>query len=131
MLKTITSPLVAGLLLSGFSVTAIAQDANKMPPLTTVTYVCERKVVVPVVYINELPDHQSAAVIHVEGKQVPMRIWPGADGARYIALDEQDSYRWHTKGDEAVLSYLEADHMAKEQFLLRDCVKKSESRQQN
>ncbi|MGY4665235.1 hypothetical protein ACVWZ9_006029 [Pseudomonas chlororaphis] len=31
------------------------------------------------------------------------------------------SYRWHTQGDSGLLSFLEADHTAKEQQLLKDC----------
>ena len=129
MLRTITSSLVTGLFFSGFAGIAMAQDNTEMQPLTKVTYICERNVELPVVYINGLKNDESMAVIFTEGKLVPMRIWPAASGARYIALDEQDSYRWHTKGDEGVLSFLEADHEATEQILLRNCVNKDKSGQ--
>ena len=40
---------------------------------------------------------------------------------RYIALDEQHSLRWNTKGDEGFLSFLAADHTAQERVLLANC----------
>jgi membrane-bound inhibitor of C-type lysozyme len=75
---------------------------------------------VPVTYINT--DAGTAlAVMQVEGRQVTMRDWPGASGARYVSIDEQVGYRWHSKGDEAMLAHLAADHTAEEEVLLRDC----------
>lgn len=129
MLKAITPFLTSGVLLSCFASNVLAQDNAEIQPLTKVTYICERNVELPVVYINGLKNDESMAVIFTEGKLVPMRIWPAASGARYIALDEQDSYRWHTKGDEGVLSFLEADHEATEQILLSNCVNKDKSGQ--
>lgn len=129
MLKAITPFLTSSVLLSCFASNVLAQDNAEIQPLTKVTYICERNVELPVVYINGLKNDESMAVIFTEGKLVPMRIWPAASGARYIALDEQDSYRWHTKGDEGVLSFLEADHEATEQILLRNCVNKDKSGQ--
>lgn len=121
------SSLTAGLLLSGFSGAAMAQDATTpeaadIQPLTKVTYLCQRNVELPVVYMNGLKNDEPMAVIYVEGKLVPMRSWPAASGARYIALDEQDSYRWHTKGDEGTLTFLAADDSAKEQTVLTGCI---------
>lgn len=129
MLKTITRFVTNGLLFSGFVISgltgsALAQDNADVAPVTKVTYICDRNVELPVIYINGLKNDESMAVIFTEGKLVPMRIWPAASGARYIALDEQDSYRWHTKGDEGVLSFLEADDSAKEQTVLDNCVNK-------
>ena len=43
------------------------------------------------------------------------------DKARYISIDEQRSYRWHTKGNKGILSYLEADLSAKEKNILSNC----------
>ena len=115
------SSLAAGLLLSGLTGAAMAQDAD-IQPLTKITYLCQRNVELPVVYINVQGDAEPMAVMSVEGKLVPMRSWPAASGARYIALDEQDSYRWHTKGDEGTLTFLEADDSAKEMTVLTGCV---------
>ncbi|HWD14609.1 MliC family protein [Pseudochrobactrum sp. sp1633] len=129
MLKALISPLTAGLLLAGFAGSATAQDKTDVQALTKVSYLCERNVELNVVYINGLKNDESAAVLSVDGKLVPMRIWPAASGARYIALDEQDSYRWHTKGDEGMLTFLEADHTAKEQTLFSNCVNKDKAAQ--
>ena len=88
-----------------------------------VVYACERSVDVPVTYING-DGYESMAVINVEGRQVPMVQGTSASGAKYIGLDEQISYRWWTKGDEGMLLFLEADHTAEEEILLRYCTLK-------
>ncbi|WP_439273146.1 MliC family protein [Pseudochrobactrum sp. HB0163] len=133
--STLGTLVFSGLLLSGMAGAALAQspapEAEEMAPLTKVTYICERNVEVPVVYVNGLKNDESMAVISVEGKLVPMRIAPSGSGARYIALDEQDSYRWHSKGDEGILSFLEADDSAEEQVLLSKCVDKSKAENQD
>lgn len=126
MLKTAASVLAAGFVLAGFASGANAQDSAEQP-LTKVSYLCQRNVELDVVYINGLKNDESAAVLYAEGKLVPMRIWPAASGARYIALDEQDSYRWHTKGDEGTLTFLEADDTAKEMTVLQNCVAKGKA----
>lgn len=127
MLKTITSSLVTGLFFSGFAGFAMAQDNTEMQPLTKVTYLCERNVELQAVYVNDLKNNESMAVLWVEGKLVPMRSWPAADGARYVALDEQDSYRWHSKGQEGTLTFLAADDSAKVQTVLDNCVSKDKA----
>lgn len=131
MLKTIIAPVTAGLAFAAFAGSAVAQDMTETQSLTKVSYLCERNVELDVVYINDLKSGESAAVLYTENKLVPMREWPAASGARYIALDEQDSYRWHTKGDEGTLSFLEADDSAKEQILLSACVNKEKADAQN
>lgn len=122
MLKTALSTCAATLLLAGFAGSANAQEADAMQPLTKVSYLCQRNVGLDVVYINGLKNDDSAAVLSVEGKLVPMRLAPSGSGALYIAIDEQDSYRWFTKGDEGTLTFLEADDSAKEQTVLENCV---------
>lgn len=95
-------------------------DSNGPENMTVTHYVCERNVEIPVVYIQTRgPD--SYAVMYVEGKLVPMRQEVSASGAIYYAVDEQNSYRWYTKGDEAFLGFLEADHTAEEKILLSSC----------
>lgn len=84
------------------------------------TYQCERGVIVDATYINT-KGGSSFAVINVENKLVPMRTSQSGSGALYIAIDPADSYRWHTKGDGAVLSYLDATPGAQEKTLLSDC----------
>lgn len=100
---------------------AQAQEEAPPAPIFKVDYICERGVELQAVYINDPDSKESRAVIYTEGKLVPMNIWMSASGARYLAIDEQDSYRWHTKGDKGVLSFLEADDSATEQILLKDC----------
>ncbi|MBA8878222.1 MliC family protein [Phyllobacterium myrsinacearum] len=84
------------------------------------TYQCERGVIVDATYINT-KGGSSFAVINVENKLVPMRASQSGSGALYIAIDQADSYRWHTKGDAAVLSYLDATPGAQEKTLLSEC----------
>lgn len=56
-----------------------------------------------------------------EGKLVVMQQYPSASGTRYIAIDEQDSYRLYTKGENAFVAWLAADDSAKEAILLDNC----------
>jgi membrane-bound inhibitor of C-type lysozyme len=83
------------------------------------TYQCERGVIVDATYINT-KSGSSFAVINVENKLVPMRTSASGSGALYIAIDPADSYRWHTKGDAAVLSYLDATPGTQEKTLLSE-----------
>jgi membrane-bound inhibitor of C-type lysozyme len=105
--------------LAALAAALVVAGAAQASEIITARYTCERNVVVPAVYINT--DTENYAVITVEGKQVAMRQAPSASGARYIALDEQDSYRWFTKGNTALLLWLAADHTAQEQMLLSEC----------
>ena len=84
-------------------------------------YVCARGVTLPVSYINA-DDSTGIAVMMIEGKLVTLRATPTGSGVRYVALDEQDSYRLYTKGDEAFVRHLAADHTAEEVTILEGCV---------
>jgi membrane-bound inhibitor of C-type lysozyme len=126
MLKTALSTLAAGFVLAAFAGGANAQDSAEQP-LTKVSYLCQRNVDLDVVYINGLKNDDSAAVLSTEGKLVPMRISTSGSGALYVAIDEQDSYRWHTKGNEGTLIFLEADDSAKEMTVLQNCVAKEQA----
>ncbi len=88
--------------------------------VTSTHYVCERGVVVPVTYVNGTDP--AMAFLVAEGKLVALREVPSASGAFYAAFDEQDGYRWRTKGEEAFLAWLAADHTAEETVLLTDCL---------
>lgn len=83
-------------------------------------YLCERSVQLPVIFVNEV-DGKSYAVAFIEGKLIAMQQGMSGSGARYIALDEQMSYRLHIKGNDATLSFMDADHEAEEQILLKAC----------
>lgn len=85
-----------------------------------VVFNCARGVDLPVSFIN--PDGDTEfAVMQIEGKLVTLRSAPNASGALYIALNEQDSYRLFTKGNEAFVMHLAADHTAHEVAILSDC----------
>ncbi len=96
---------------------ALAQDA---PPALSATYVCDGGAVLQAAYINP-ETGPSLAVVGWAGMLIPMRAGPTGSGVRYIAFDEQASYRWHTKGDEGVLLFLLADHTAEEEVVLDGC----------
>lgn len=102
--------LVAAILWPGASLAA---------EFRTALYHCERDVRVQVTYINT--DEGNFAVLFVEGNLVPMRQFPSASGTRYIAIDEQNSYRWYSHRGEATLGWLAADHTASEDMLLTAC----------
>ena len=63
----------------------------------------------------------SLAVVGWAGKLIPMQAGPTGSGVRYIAFDEQASYRWWSKGDEGTLLFLAADHTAEEEVVLGGC----------
>jgi len=86
----------------------------------TVRYQCEGGTLLDVVYLN-LQDGRSFATLHFAGRTALLQNRPAASGARYIALDEQHSLRWHTKGIEGTLRFMEASDTAREQILLNDC----------
>lgn len=83
-------------------------------------YQCEGRVRIDAAYLN-IDNGTSFATLYYKDQLIPMHIARSASGALYVADDEQNSFRWHTKGKTAMLSFLEADHTAKEQQLLSDC----------
>lgn len=99
--------------------TGVAGEPSRYDALT-LTYVCEGGTQVQAIYFNFEDGNALAALFH-DGKLAPLRIMPSASGAKYTSLNEELGWRWHTKGDEAVLSYMAADHTAQEEVLLRDC----------
>lgn len=97
------------------SVYAQAQEVN---PIERVDYICERGIVVPATYIRN-GSGPGFAVIDAEGKMIALQWHDNLK--KYVAVDEQDSYRWSDNDGQAVLSHLEADHTAKEVTLLSAC----------
>lgn len=118
-MKTFAASLCA-VVLALLSSRAHANEGGEPAQVIQSTYVCERGATIPVTYINA-KDGDSFAVAVIEGRQVAMAIAPSGSGARYVAVNEQESYRWHIKGDEGTLSFLEADHEAEERTLLAEC----------
>ena len=86
----------------------------------TVVYQCQSSTKLQVAYLN-MKSGESFAAIHFNGNTSLLQSRQMASGVRYIALDEQNSLRWTTKGDTGFLSFMAADHTAKEQTLLSDC----------
>lgn len=84
----------------------------------TATYRCERGVAIPVAYLTFEPD--SAVVINVEGRQITLIREPAASGARYAWPSDGSGYVWWDKGDEATLSWFDAEH-SEEVTLYREC----------
>jgi len=83
-------------------------------------YVCQRGVEVPVTYVYGTDP--AMAFLLAEGKLVALRQVPSASGSFFASFDEQDGYRWRTRGSEAFLAWLAADHTASEVVLLEGCV---------
>ncbi len=86
----------------------------------TVRYRCDGGTAIEVAYL-EFGHGESFAALHHAGRTALLKARSAASGVRYIALDEQHSLRWNTKGDEGFLSFLAADHTAREQMLLTGC----------
>lgn len=86
----------------------------------TVRYRCDGGASIEVAYL-EFGHGESFAALHHQGRTALLKARASASGVRYIALDEQHSLRWFTKGDEGLLSFLAADHTAQERTLLTNC----------
>lgn len=108
--------------LGGAALCAIALPAfgQATPEALSASYVCDGGAVLQVAYINP-ETGPSLAVVAWAGRLIPMRAGPTGSGVRYIAFDEQDSYRWRTRGDDGVLLFLAADHTATEEVILSGC----------
>ncbi|AVO38885.1 MliC family protein [Pukyongiella litopenaei] len=94
--------------------------AGDGPAVIGATYQCDRAVTLPVTFINP-GDAPGLAVMMVEGKLVALRQATSGSGVRYVALDEQDSYRLYTKGSDAFVTHMAADHTAEEATILDGC----------
>ena len=119
----ISTILGTTLLLAPLFAQAAATPAEPEQPAyqsRVASYRCEGGVEVQAAYLN-IDNGASFATLYYKGRLIPMHIARSGSGALYVADDEQNSYRWHTKGDTGLLSFLEADHTAKEQQLLKDC----------
>ena len=86
----------------------------------TIPYRCVDGTVLEVAYLN-VKDGDSFAALSFGGGTHLLQSRVIASGAAYIALDEQRSYRWRTKGDSGFLAFLPADDHAREETVLRDC----------
>lgn len=84
----------------GAATMAVAQTGD----LVSVTYVCERGVQVPVVFVNP-GSGEAYAVARIDGKLLGMRQAVSASGARYRSGDGADAYQLWSKGDNALISF--------------------------
>ncbi len=99
--------------------TGMAGEPSRYDALT-ITYACDGGMEVQAIYFNFEDGNALAALFH-DGKLAPLRIMPSASGAKYASLNEELGWRWHTKGGEAVLSYMAPDDTAEEDVLLDGC----------
>jgi len=83
-------------------------------------YICAGDTELQVSYLN-MDTGESFAMLYYDGRLSLLRSWVTASGARYLAIDEQHSYRWYSQGNKGFLAFLAADHTAAEQIVLADC----------
>lgn len=124
-MNTRLATLCAVALASGLPLLVEAAQAQSPAPEPSyqsqvARYQCEGNVRIEAAYLN-IDNGSSFATLHYKDQLIPMHIARSGSGALYIADDEQNSFRWHTKGKQGVLSFLEADHTAEEETLLKDC----------
>lgn len=82
---------------------ALSQPALSQPvQLLPVTYLCERGVTVPVVYVNG-PDDDTHAIALIEGQLRVLAVAVSASGARY--REDDAGYQIWSKGRNATISY--------------------------
>jgi len=79
-----------------------ALPASAEVQVQAMTYVCERQVNVPVVYVNSA-EGPGIAVIQVEGGMYNLQVEQSASGTRYAFPSDGSHYVWWTKGDVAML----------------------------
>ena len=85
----------------------------------SLTYLCDRGVAVPVVYVNATDT--SLAVLHVDGRQILLYTEPAASGARYGWPSGGSHYIWWSKGDAATLLWRDGETTVEEP-IYADCV---------
>ncbi|MFC5474420.1 MliC family protein [Paraherbaspirillum soli] len=119
-----SSSVLAAILLPLSINAAVAQSAEAQDDApndsSAASYRCEGGKKMQVAYVN-LKDGKSIAVLYYKGRLIPMHQGVSGSGARYVADDEQNSYRWHTKGKMGILSFKVAGASAKEKTIFRDC----------
>ncbi|AQT46219.1 MliC family protein [Bartonella choladocola] len=99
--------------LYGFAANAQASSVRNQ------TYICERGVALQAIFIKDKDD--SYAVIFVDGKLVAMHEDVKGPERLFIAVDDQDNYRFHIKGNDASLTYKDSDQSKAEKVVLQSC----------
>ncbi|XDA96516.1 MliC family protein [Sulfitobacter sp. LCG007] len=78
--------------------------------IQALTYLCERGVTIPAVYVNgeDGPDRIAVVVIQVEGRMINLEASESGSGARYAVPSDKSGYVWWTKGTSATLAWFDA-----------------------
>lgn len=99
----------------------MAAASHAAAPSLSAVYLCDGGAVLRVAYLNA-ESRESFAVVDWAGRLIAMQAAPAASGVRYVAMDEADGHRWHSRGDEGFLAHRAvADDPDSEIVLLRDC----------
>lgn len=85
-----------------------------------IRYQCDKGMTVLANYLN-LEHNDSFVTLAFNNEQVLLRQVAAEAGARYVAVDELRSYRWHAQADEAVLSILPAQRNAQAETPIGRC----------
>lgn len=85
----------------------MATPALAETQVQNMTYLCDRDVAVPAVYVNA--PNTSLVVLYVEGRQILLYAEPAGSGARYSWPSDGSSYVWWSKGDEATLYWKDGE----------------------
>lgn len=108
------------LLLVGCATTAPTKPPAQPQQQQELRYRCDGGAELEVTYLNP-PSGESYASLLYQGRMAVLQSRPSGSGVRYVDQDEQQGLRWHTKGQEGMLSVMPADHTAREQVLLSGC----------
>ena len=130
------------LFLTGFALAALSaglvacSEEEATPPpqglsgyeALSVSYHCDGDAQVQAIYFNFEGGDSIMALLH-DGKLAPMRQIISGSGARYASLDEELGWRWYTKGPDAYLNFMAADHTATEESVLTNCREAQDAQQ--
>jgi membrane-bound inhibitor of C-type lysozyme len=128
--KPLAAALAAIIALTALPVAAqiLRETQENAAELIQTRYLCERGAIVEASYITAASG-ESFAVLHVEGRQIPMTSAPAASGARYLATEMTGEttgegfaagHEWWIKGDHARFSWIDPEP-SEQVTLLTDC----------
>ncbi len=87
------------------------------------TYLCERGVAVPAIYVTETstdPDAGAVVILNLDGRQITLWQEVAASGVRYGYPSDGSHYVWWTKGHAATLYWHDGTD-GSEAVVLQDC----------
>ncbi len=106
-------------LMLGALVLGACDDNQPQVEIETVEYRCENGERLKFKYV--IPDGElGLGVLTYHRSIVPMHQEPAASGVLYVADKGQPGYRWHTIGDEGILSKVSLGN-GEEEVVLKDC----------